>query len=198
MPDLKIPASKRLSYRLVDVSLAGDQAFLFELDQDPQVMRYITNGQPTSLQHFQQWFLPRIQSFTNATEGWGLWMLSCLETEAVMGWILVRPVDFFSEDPKQQPTQWDNLEIGWRLSRSYWGQGYSTEAASQILKQLIKRRSIKKLTATALVENSASINIMKKLGLTLLRHYNHKDEHGEFPAVVYEKTIDYLVPLNSL
>lgn len=175
---MKIPNSNRLSYSLMT---ADDAELLFQLDQDPDVMRYINDGEPNSMQEIQEVYIPRMQSYTNAEKGWGIWKVVVKGSNQFIGWIIVRPMDFFSDSP-----QWDNLELGWRFIRSSWGKGYATEAAETIKQALIKNGNIKKLSAVAVKENAGSVNIMKKLGMLYIKTDVHHDLHGDNDVVFYE------------
>jgi len=168
---------------------ADDIEFLFNLDQDPRVMRYITNGITTSREKLESWFVPRVIAFTQANKGWGLWRVSDLNSGDAFGWVLIRPMDFFSDDLKQNPPQWQNLEIGWRFNHQSWGKGYATEAAAHIIKQLSSQLQLQKFSATALSDNLGSINIMQKIGMKPIKQYTHCDEQGEFAAIVYQKIL---------
>jgi RimJ/RimL family protein N-acetyltransferase len=66
-----------------------------------------------------------------------------------------------------------------------WGKGYASEAALAIAKAVSEPEEVKSLSATALKDNLGSIKVMEKLGLKFVKNYNHKDEHGELPAVLY-------------
>ena len=57
--------------------------------------------------------------------------MTILATGQEIGWILVRPMDFFSSKPI-----WHDIELGWRFLRSTWGKGYATEAAIHIQQAL--------------------------------------------------------------
>ncbi len=46
---------------------------LFELDRDPKVVRFINGGTPTEYEVIQQERLPRILSFYQVYEHYGLW-----------------------------------------------------------------------------------------------------------------------------
>jgi len=189
MSRILIKASDRLHYQLCDITDPADSLFLFNLDQDPEVMRFITNGNITSQQKLQSWFVPRLLAFTQADKGWGIWKVTELDSDHAIGWILIRPIDFFSDDPKQYPVQYHNLEIGWRFNRQSWGKGFATEAATHFIEQLSQQLEIKMFSATALVDNFASINVMKKIGMQRVNHYTHSDEYGEFAAVLFAKTL---------
>jgi RimJ/RimL family protein N-acetyltransferase len=105
---IKVEDSERLSYRMMT---PDDADFFFDLDDDPEVMRYITGGKTTSMADVHAIFIPRMQSYTNAEKGWGLWKVTVKTSDEFIGWVLVRPMDYFSDAP-----QWNNIEIGWRYA----------------------------------------------------------------------------------
>lgn len=161
-----------------------DAQLLFELDQDVEVMRYINGGKKTTMQEVHDVFIPRMAKYTNPNKGWGLWKITLMEENEFIGWVLVRPMNFFNDN-----TEWDNLELGWRFKRAFWGCGYATEAANQIVQALITTRNIKKLSAIAMPDNSASINIMQKLGMKYVKTALHQDPLGDEEVVYYEMTV---------
>ncbi|MEG2033695.1 MAG: GNAT family N-acetyltransferase, partial [Janthinobacterium sp.] len=60
-------------------------------------------------------------------------------------------------------------EIGWRLARTGWGQGYASEAAAAIVRhaqQVLRLRTLYGITSQ---QNQASINLLNKLGLRFER-----------------------------
>ncbi|WP_426370574.1 GNAT family N-acetyltransferase [Pseudocolwellia sp. HL-MZ7] len=177
-----ITNSSRLSFHLIDET---DKDFLFQLDQDPQVMKYLNGGKPTSKDVIENTFIPRLNAYRNKEKGWGLWKVTITETQQDIGWILVRPMDFFSDAPNLH-----DLELGWRFMKNSWGKGYATEAAIHIKNILSLQSEIKHFSATALIDNIGSISIMKKLGMTHIKTYLHSDnELGETEAVLYRLTI---------
>lgn len=181
---MKIPASNRLHYRLISLD---DADLLFELDQDPEVMKYINGGTPTSMDDVHKRFLPRLSKYRNPEKGWGLWQVTVSETNEYIGWILVRPMDFFSPNP-----QWHNLELGWRFKRSSWGKGYASEAAQAVANEVVKQPEVTAICAIADEDNAGSINIMKKLGMQFVKSFVYEDHDlGVADQVVhYENIID--------
>ena len=175
---MKVPDSERLSYQLMN---DNDAELLFQLDQDVEVMRYINGGKITSMQEVKEVYLPRLNSYTNQDKGWGMWKVTVIETGQFIGWVLVRPVDFFSDKP-----QYDNIELGWRFSRDSWGKGMATEAAKSVKNALIENGDARKLSAFAVEQNLGSINIMKKLGMNYVKTELHKDPLGDLVALYYE------------
>lgn len=164
---MKIAQSSRLSYRLMN---SNDAELLFQLDQDPEVMKYISKGERSSREDIETILIPRMNAYRNESKGWGLWQVSITATEEYIGWILVRPMYFFSDNP-----EFDNLELGWRFFRSSWGQGYASEAALHIKNTIAENKHYSAFSAIADEENVASITVMKKIGMRYLKTYLHQD-----------------------
>ncbi|BFT30830.1 GNAT family N-acetyltransferase [Alteromonas sp. D210916BOD_24] len=174
---MHIKDSARLSYHYVT---EADTEFLWELDQDELVMKFINGGKKSSREDIQDIFVPRFLAFSNPAMGWGLWRVETLENKESIGWILVRPFGFFTQNPES-----DNIELGWRFKRHTWGKGFATEAAMAV-KEALDEIGVEKYSAIAKPDNSASINIMKKLGMTFNRELEYKDPHYQETVVVYE------------
>ncbi|WP_196137636.1 GNAT family N-acetyltransferase [Aliikangiella sp. G2MR2-5] len=174
---IEVASTARLSFRLLG---AEDKELLFELDQDPEVMKYINGGKMTTMKDVEEVYLPRLASYSSPEKGWGMWGVFVKNNEDFIGWILVRPMEFFSENP-----EFDNLELGWRFKRSSWGNGYGTEAAKAVMDAVGEPDDVKRLSAVAMLGNEASVNIMKKLGMEYIKTYTHKDPLGDIEAVYY-------------
>ena len=175
---MNIENSTRLNYQLIDET---DSEFLFQLDQSPDVMRYINGGTMTTREDISQRFIPRLNAFTNTEKGWGLWKVTITETQQDIGWILVRPMDFFSEKPI-----WHDIELGWRFMQSTWGKGYASEAAIHIHQALAKQPENKVFSAVAMHDNAGSIAVMKKMGMEFIKSYTHSDSQlGDLDVVLY-------------
>ncbi|RDV24265.1 N-acetyltransferase [Alteromonas aestuariivivens] len=174
---MEINGSQRLSYRFIT---AKDADFLWHLDQDEAVMRYITGGKKTSMADIHGVFLPRLQAYADENLGWGMWKVSLKASpHQGIGWVLVRPMGFFTS--QRQP---GNIELGWRFHRESWGNGYATEAATAVRDGQLKL-GIKQFSAIALPENRASINVMEKLGMSFSHHLHYQDAHFDEQVVVY-------------
>ncbi|WP_299792099.1 GNAT family N-acetyltransferase [uncultured Shewanella sp.] len=184
---MKIPDTTRLSFTFMTHNDAGQ---LFELDQDVEVMRYINGGKKTSMEEIHSRFIPRLESYANESEGWGLWKVCTRLDElengsSFIGWVLVRPMNFFSDAP-----QYHNLELGWRFKRLAWGKGYATEAAKAVMETVCAPEKINTVSAIAIEDNTSSINVMKKLGMTFVKKAIHHDPLGEMELVFYQKSLN--------
>lgn len=65
------------------------------------------------------------------------------------------------------------VEIGWRLARPYWGQGFATEGASATLRHAFGTLNLPAVVAFTAQGNARSRRVMEKLGM-------HYDLAGDF------------------
>ncbi|NMH59355.1 GNAT family N-acetyltransferase [Alteromonas ponticola] len=178
---MHIEDSKRLTYSFVT---EADAEFLWDVDQDESVMKYINGGKTTSRADIDGIFMPRLQAYANRPLGWGIWRVTIKETNQDIGWVLVRPMGFFTAtaDP-------ENLELGWRFKREFWGNGYATEAALAV-RDALADFGITQFSAVANPNNSASIAIMQKMGMTFSHTFHYQDELFDEEVLVYSQHID--------
>jgi RimJ/RimL family protein N-acetyltransferase len=128
---------------------------LVELDADPEVMRYISFGEPTPREDYAQVILPRWLAQYAATPLIGYWLAELRDDGAFVGWFHLRPDRI---DPGPQ-------ELGYRLRRSAWGQGLATEGGRALLAHGFDRVGAETITARALSTNGGSRRVMEKCGL---------------------------------
>ena len=108
-----IPPTSRLRFRLMDAGNAHDRKLWFDLDQDPEVMRYLNDSKPTTWEENENFVAPRVATFTDPARGHGLWEIADKDSGDYLGWILVRCYRF--DKPEREE---DNIELGWRLKRA--------------------------------------------------------------------------------
>lgn len=65
------------------------------------------------------------------------------------------------------------VEIGWRLSRSSWGQGFAREAALEVLRWGLEEMALSELISFAPTINRPSIAVMRSIGMA-------RDLDGDF------------------
>jgi RimJ/RimL family protein N-acetyltransferase len=58
------------------------------------------------------------------------------------------------------------VEIGWRLARVYWGQGYAREAARAVIDDGFGRLGLDEIVAFTVPANRRSWRLMQQLGMT--------------------------------
>ena len=81
-----------------------------------------------------------------------------------------------------------DLELGWRLERRHWGQGYASEAASAWLAYAFTTKAQTRIISIADVLNARSIAVMKRLAMTLDHTAELVHEGDIFSAVIYAIT----------
>ena len=59
----------------------------------------------------------------------------------------------------------DEFEVGYAISRRFWGKGLATEAAFVFLQYAFEKLKKEKIVAVARPENAASRRVMEKLGM---------------------------------
>ena len=93
------------------------------------------------------------------------WAIVWRETGVVIGDISVPTADMRS--------QW--AEVGYCLSRAFWGRGIMTEALSAVIDFLIGKVGFLRIEAKHATENVASGRVMEKCGF-----YGKEKEHAAF------------------
>ena len=179
---LQVPATERLHFALLSEQ---DAQLFFEVDQDAEVMRYINGGKLTSMQTIVEVMLPRMAQYRDAERGFGIWQVRRTADNVYLGWVLIRPMGFNSATPSN-----DDVEIGWRFKREYWGQGVASEAAKAVADAVLANNpNVQYLSAIAMPENAGSIGVMHKLGMQFIKRFMHRDALGDVDAVLYQKKL---------
>jgi RimJ/RimL family protein N-acetyltransferase len=84
----------------------------------------------------------------------------------------------------------DDIEIGWRLAREHWGQGYATEAATAWLDYAFDSLRLARVISIADVPNVRSREVMERLSMTLDHEAELLDDGVAFQAAVYAISAD--------
>ncbi len=93
---------------------AADVDGLFALDSDPEVMRFINGGKPTTREAIQARTLPRLLLDYPGFGTRGFWAAEERTTGTFLGWFELRPL------ADRSPFE---VELGYRLNRSARGRG---------------------------------------------------------------------------
>ena len=67
------------------------------------------------------------------------------------------------------------VEIGWRLAAEYWGQGYATEGALEVVRHAFGSLNLPEIVAMTVPENARSRRVMEKIGMA--RHPGDDFDH---------------------
>lgn len=110
--------------------------------------------------------IQRAQQYYKDHPGLGIWVTCLKDTDEEIGWTALKHLDT-TED----------VEIGYRYLKKYWGYGFATEASIALVHYGFDNLNLKQIAAVALPENEASIKVMKKAGLYFsgMAHYYGAD-----------------------
>ena len=146
---------------------ADDVDNLYELDGDPEVMRYFTGGTATPREKVERDILPAILGEYARVANYGCWAALEKATGAFLGWFHLR---LRQDDPT------DELELGYRLRRSAWNQGYGTEGSRALIAKAFTELGTQRVVAFTYGENVASRRVMEKAGMRLVRTFRPTPE----------------------
>ncbi len=119
-----------------------------------------------------------------AERGHGFWVIERRADGARLGTAGLKRV----ETPGA-PMQGE-VEIGWRLARTAWGQGYAKEAASASLDFAFGPLAAPRVVALTTRRNAASWGLMERLGMRYRPELDHIDP--KFPPID-NPTIMYVI-----
>jgi ribosomal-protein-alanine N-acetyltransferase len=91
--------------------------------------------------------------------GYGLWALEVRATGEFVGFTGL-------EIPSFEAHFTPAVEVGWRLARSAWGQGYATEAARASLAFGFETAGLKEIVSFTSMANMRSRAVMERIGMT--------------------------------
>lgn len=161
---------------------AADIDHLFALDNDPEVMRFLNGGRPTSRETVES-NLPRLLHDYPCWKTRGYWAAQEKPTGTFLGWFEFRPLE------ENSPTV---VELGYRLHQAAWGRGYATEGSRALIRKGFTDLEVELVTAGTMAVNARSRRVMEKSGLSFVRNFTgdwperiEGSEHGE---VAYELT----------
>ncbi len=147
----------------------GDTAASYALNADPLVIKYTGDEAFESLEDAHD-FLANYDPYSKTNMG--RWAVIVKETGENIGFCGLK----YHEET-------DEIDLGYRLLRKEWGKGYATEASEVCLQYGFEVLGLPRIYAQAALENTASIHVMKKLGMTFVK--NEGDCAG-YPSAFYE------------
>ncbi len=130
-----------------------DAEAVFAYASDPEVTRYVIWETHRSIEDSEGFLRSVVESYENAEEAtWGIvykgdrrFVGGC----GIVGW-----------DPAHA-----RAEMGYVLSREYWGRGLMTEAVRAMIAFGFERINLNRMEARCIAENVASARVMEKAGM---------------------------------
>jgi RimJ/RimL family protein N-acetyltransferase len=150
---------------------------LFELDSDPEVMRYLPAEEATTRDQIEQTVLPYLLAEYDRSPGLGLWAAIEHGSGEFLGWLCLRTTKGHAPD---------DVELGYRLRRAVWGKGLATEGSRALIVHGFDVLGVARVWAETRDANKASQRVMAKAGLRFERTFPH--EGNETGGVEYALT----------
>ena len=138
------------------------------MNADPEVMRHF----PSPLGRRESDELADAIMIEFQRSGFGLWALELREDGRFMGFAGLSVPSF---EASFTPA----VEVGWRLARWAWGNGYATEAATAALDFAFARAGLEEVVSFTSVENARSQAVMKRL--SMIHDPTDDFEHPKIP-----------------
>ncbi len=165
---MKISETDRLILRL---QTYDDAQSLVEMNSDPEVVRFTGDFSMKNIAEaralleervFPQWPDFKMGRFAVT-----------LKDNTFIGWCGL----------KYHP-ETDEVDLGYRFMKRFWGKGYATESSRASLDYGFKTLKLERIIAKAMPDNKDSIKVMQKLGMTF-RGYHH-DPTDPHPFILYD------------
>jgi len=159
--------TERLTFRkFVD----DDLPLLIEQRADPDVNRYL--GGPN--RQNSEALSTRMRFYMDCYDKFGFGMCPMIwkETGEIIGTAGLQPLEKTGE-----------IEVGYSIVKKYWGLGIGTEAARGWMEYGFNTMGLERIVAVAVVANTASRNIMEKLGMKFEKDEVHYDEVCSFYGI---------------
>ena len=133
----------------------SDRQPFSRLNADPRVMEFM----PSRLSREESdRLVDQIESHFRK-RGFGLYAVELRQDHSFIGFIGLAVPSFRAHFTPC-------VEIGWRLSADYWGQGLATEGARKVMRHAFETLGLEELVSFTVPANIRSRRVMEKLGMT--------------------------------
>lgn len=158
--------TQRLLFRLFTTE---DAELIYTLNLDPEVTRF-THDPVTSIEQartvLEKAILPQYALYNH-----GRWAVHIRETGEFIGWCGLKYRAGLNE-----------IDLGYRFMKHYWGKGYATEAADASIRYGFDRLNLTRIVGRAELGNTGSIRVLEKCGMV----YTGNEQVDGYPVRTYE------------
>ncbi|TAL41939.1 MAG: N-acetyltransferase [Chitinophagaceae bacterium] len=134
---------------------SADAHLIYELNLDPEVTRY-TYDPIRDIAHakeiLEQVILPQYFLYNH-----GRWAMHLKQGLEFIGWCGLKY-------RKEQ----NEIDLGYRLIKKFWGNGYATEAAHACIKYGFEKLHLKRIVGRAETGNIGSCKVLEKCGMQFI------------------------------
>ena len=146
-----------------------DAALIYELNLDPDVIRY-THDPIRDRAHASE-ILERVIIPQYALYDHGRWAVHKRSNLEFLGWCGLK-----------YRAELNEIDLGYRFKKEGWGKGYATEAAYASIQYGFEKIGLQRIVARAEIDNIGSWKVLEKCGMT----YAGDEEVDGYPVKTYE------------
>ena len=126
----------------------------YEMNLDEDVSRYTGDGGVVSYEEIEKRITENVLG-DYEKHGFGRFAVELKSESTFIGFAGLKYIEDLNE-----------VDLGYRFMKKYWGQGLATEAGIACLDYGFNALNLKKIIALVLPENEASVHVLNKLGFT--------------------------------
>ena len=151
MSNTRIPTltTSRLTLRTF---IPADDIALHRIMNEPDIMQYFPNTAPPEMERVQALIERQLMQYEKYNLGW--WAVVPEGGSDLIGW-----------NGLQYLPETDEVEVGYLLSKQFWGRGYATEGARAALHFGFETLGLGQIIGLTHPDNKASQNVLLKCGL---------------------------------
>ena len=140
-----------------------DRPLFAKINADSDVMEFY----PSILEKKESdEFAQKLESLITK-RGWGLWAVETKDEKKFIGFVGLHKPTY------DLPIK-SCVEIGWRLAKEYWGNGFATEAANAALDIAFGKLNLPEVYSFTSIINKKSKAVMERLGMVNTnKNFNH-------------------------
>jgi ribosomal-protein-alanine N-acetyltransferase len=156
---MNIPSIVTEHTRLRPFTLDDAEA-LFQITNQPDIFHYFPSTEPWSHERVQRFLKDQLAEWEGRGYGW--WGVEPLDQSELIGW-----------NGLQYLPDTNEIEVGYLLSKDYWGRGWATEGTWASLQFGFETLKVESILAIVHPGNIASQRVAHKCGMKLLDRTNY-------------------------
>lgn len=153
---------------------ADDLMDLYAICSDREIMKYVGDGEPLTLDQVNKWLLVTETNYN--TKGFGNYAVVCKSSDLLIGYCGL----VYSR-------QIEKTELIYAFDKQHWHLGLATEASKGMVAFGLDSLQLGEIYASIDPENYSSEKILKKIGFSYV--FSRKDEFG-YPTQYYKISQD--------
>lgn len=159
--------------------------FLYQLDSNPDVMKYIGYGKPLTAEESG---IVLNHLLDTAMPGSGLGTWAGFAGGEFVGWWVLAPSQ--SDDTPPKLLQ-ERTIFGFRIAPNFWGKGFAKEGSRELLKHGFQDLGVKEVFGDTMAVNAGSRATMATCGLRHVRTFHNQYDNP--PPGIEEGEVEYRI-----